>query len=632
MAVLCTDGPLLIVAGAGAGKTKTICYRILHLIKQGIAPENILAITFTNKAAKEMRDRVQKILHTAEYGMRLSYYEHPFVSTFHALGVFILRENAAIAGLKKNFTILDRNDSLRVIKEALAELGLDPKQHNPNSILSRISREKGGAVTLDAFEEMGMKSYGARSTGEVWRIYEQILRKEDSLDFDDLLLKSAALLKNNREVREKYQKQWSHIHVDEYQDTNAVQNSMMISLAGAHQNVCAVGDADQTIYTWRGADIENIMSFEKEYPQARVILLEQNYRSTQNILAAANDIIKKNTLRKEKNLYTKSGEGEKITILSAYGEAEEAAHVALSAATLIAMGVRKSEIAVLYRVNFLSRALEEAFLNAHVPYQVLGIRFFERKEVKDILAYIRAALNPASAGDLKRIINTPPRGIGKISLLSIFAGEEYKLPAAKREQIEKFRDVLAAIKTTAETKRPSEVIAFVMKKSGIETSLDIKKEDDRERLENMRELVTLSMKYDTRPLGEGIEQFLTDAALASDQDALMQNTEAVKLMTIHASKGLEFDCVFITGLEEGIFPNNARSNKNLAEFEEERRLFYVALTRARKKVCLSYASVRTIFGQQDVQIPSEFISDIPENLLEYESARGTEEPRHIIYI
>ncbi len=630
-AVLHTRGPLLIVAGAGAGKTKTLSSRILHLIQQGVAPEEILAITFTNKAAKEMRERVRIILEKNTVGIRFSYHTRPFVSTFHALGVHIIKENAAELGYTKNFSIFDRSDSLRAVKDALASLSLDPKQHEPAKILSKISREKGDGVSFREYEQESVKSYGGRVVAQVWQKYEVALKEEGALDFDDLLLKTAYLLKNNTSIREKYQNTWAYIHIDEYQDTNTVQYEIISALAAKNRNICVVGDADQTIYTWRGADINNILTFEQDYPETKTILLEQNYRSTQNILTAANDIIKKNTLRKEKVLFTKNEEGEKITLAPAYDQNSEASYIATTAETLVASGVSPREIAILYRVNFLSRTLEEAFLNTKVPYQVLGIRFFERKEIKDIISYIRAALNPASLSDLKRIINSPPRGIGKVTLDKLFGGKEEELPGPKRIQIEKFRDILKCIREAAIISKPSELIKFVMEKSGIEATFKASISDDLERLENIKELVSLAIKYDDMRIPEGIEKMVEDAILASDQDTLIKDENAVKLMTVHASKGLEFDYVFICGLEEGIFPSSGRNTKTLVEFEEERRLFYVALTRARKKVFLTCASVRTIFGQRETQIPSEFISDIGDELLE-QGEESMRDRKRVIYI
>jgi DNA helicase II / ATP-dependent DNA helicase PcrA len=378
-----------------------------------------------------------------------------------------------------------------------------------------------------------------------------------------------------------------------------------------------VGDIDQNIYSWRGADIKNILSFEKDYPSAKVVLLEENYRSTQNILAVANSIIKKNTNRVEKNLFTKNAEGEKITLYAGFNEVEEAQYIANKSKELIASGISARDIAVLYRANFQSRALEDAFLTKSVPYQVLGTKFFERKEVKDIISFVRAGLNPESMTDIKRIINVPARGIGKVTIIKIFAGQKEELPAGVKIKVNQFYNLLKNIGEMAKDKKPSEVIKYIIKESGIENELKDGSDEDKERLENMRELATLAIKYDHFPLGEGIEKLVEEAALATDQDSLEKNENAVKLMTVHASKGLEFEYVFITGLEEDLFPHQRmNATKNKEDSEEERRLFYVAITRARKKIYLTYANTRTIFGSTQSNTPSQFISDIEEDFIE----------------
>ena len=391
-------------------------------------------------------------------------------------------------------------------------------------------------------------------------------------------------------------------------------------LAAKNKNICAVGDTDQLIYGWRGASIRNLLEFEKDYPNTTVVLLEENYRSSKRILEVANRVIEKNRLRKEKRLFTQKPLGEKIGVYSAYDETDEANYIAGKAQSLIEAGERPEEIAVLYRANFQSRVLEEAFLNEKIPYQVLGTRFFERKEVKDILAYIKAALNPENLTDFKRAIENPRRGVGKVTLAKALSGMEEKLPAAARTKITEFRNLLAMIKKQALSGKSSETIKFVLRTSGIETQLKNGGGDEKERLENIRELASLAVKYDNLPPEEGIEKLLSDAVLASDQDELelKENKPAVKLMTVHAAKGLEFDYVFITGLEEGLFPHEKLGEKeiNEEENEEERRLFYVALTRARKKIFLSSASVRTIFGSRQINLPSEFFADIDREHLE----------------
>ena len=654
-AALHMEGPLLIVAGAGAGKTKTITHRIVNLIKNGVSPEKILAVTFTNKAAKEMRERTISEIKKNSTGIK-EQDTIPFISTFHSLGVYIIKENARVLGLTRYFTILDEGDATSIIKNILKDLGIDPKMYDPKKIKNIISREKGKFTHLADYEER--EGNGASSMGkivaQVWNLYEKQKTKENSLDFDDLLLKATKLLKDNIEIRKIYQEKWEYIHIDEYQDTNEVQYLMSKLLSEKNKNICVVGDADQNIYSWRGANLKNILNFEKDYPNAKIILLEQNYRSTKNILEAANEIIKKNKYRPDKNLFTDNVEGEKIGLYEALDETDEAEFVATKILEILdggqntlegtlgrsdGDGQRKfsaenfrgdsesvlSSIAILYRANFQSRALEEAMLRYNISYQVLGVKFFERKEIKDTLAYLRAALNPESLGDIKRIINFPARGIGKVTLVKVFAKEIENLPIKVRIKVNNFYNILEEIKEKIQTSKVSDVIKFVVKKSGIELELQSGTEEDLERLENIKELATLALKYDNLENGTGVEKLLEDASLASDQDSLMINTEkksevrAIKLMTVHASKGLEFKYVFVTGLEDGLFPHQRQNEGQSGEDrEEERRLFYVALTRAQIKLFLSFANFRTIFGSRNINAPSEFISDIPADLLEKE--------------
>ncbi len=650
-----SEGPLLIIAGAGAGKTKTITHRIVNLIKKGVAPERILAVTFTNKAAKEMRERIILEIEKNAKGQNTV----PFVSTFHSLGVYIIKENARLLGLTKYFTILDEGDATSLIKDILKELDIDPKQYDPKKIKNIISREKGKFTHLENYEEREGAGTNplSRIVAQVWSLYEKQKMKENSLDFDDLLLKTTKLLKDNLEIRKIYQEKWEYVHIDEYQDTNEVQYLMSKMLAENHQNICVVGDADQNIYSWRGANLKNILSFEKDYPDATIVLLEENYRSTQNILEAANTLIKKNKYRPEKNLFTKNKTGEKIGLYEALDENDEADFVATKILEIqdkiqtpspfghspLAEGEEPlpdkggvwgglSEIAILYRANFQSRALEEAMLKYNISYQVLGVKFFERKEIKDTLAYIRAALNKDSLADIKRIINFPPRGIGKVTLVKIFANDMENLPIKMRVKINNFYQTLEEIREKIHNSKTSDVVKFVVKKSGIEAELGSGTEEDIERLENIKELATLALKYDNLEEGRGIEKLLEDASLASDQDSIMiteekneqglpllkKSVNAVKLMTVHASKGLEFKYVFIAGLEDGLFPHERHGDESSVDDEEERRLFYVAVTRAKEKLFLSFANFRTIFGARQINAPSEFISDIPADLLEKE--------------
>tara|TARA_B100000745_G_scaffold70940_1_gene42450 strand:+ start:21304 stop:23208 length:1905 start_codon:yes stop_codon:yes gene_type:complete len=607
-AVAHDEGPLMILAGAGSGKTHVITQRMVALIKKGVAPENILAVTFTNKAAKEMRERVQAIL-AADYEIHTS----PYVATFHSLGVSLLREHAHNLGITKHFSIFDRTDSIRVVKAVLAQLNLDPKQFEPRIIISTLSRYKADGITASTFRT-NIADTWKHTLGSIWAAYEAQLVKEGALDFDDLLLRTYTLLRDNEDVRKKLQQRWSHIHIDEYQDTNKVQFAITQLLTNKNNNICVVGDIDQNIYSWRGANLTNLLSFEEEFPGTTLIVLEQNYRSTQNILEAANRIIEKNVRRKEKKLFTTNQEGELLSVYNACSEDDEARFVVEKAQECIDSGVSPREIAVLYRANFQSRALEQAFMYANVPYQVLGTRFFDRKEVKDVLSYIRAALNPQSMGDIARIVSTPPRGIGKVTLAKMFEGKEEELSAAAQQKVADFKRILSSIQNVALIERPSETIRFAVQRSGLETALKGGTEEDHERLENIKELATLASKYDALPGEEGIEKLLEDAALATDQDSLSTDYNAVKLMTVHASKGLEFDYVFLVGLEEGLFPHE-KMDENTDD-EEERRLFYVALTRARKKVFLTHAVVRTIYGTQTIQTASQFIEDIGEDYLE----------------
>ena len=566
--------------------------------------------------------------------------ERPFVSTFHALGVHILRENSMKAGIGKLFTIFDRDDSKKAIKEALVSLGLDPKTHEPNKIISIISREKGRGTTALEFADRDQRGYVTEVVAAVWPKYEEILKRDNALDFDDLLLKTEKLLRHDASVREYYRKVWKYIHIDEYQDTNRVQYEISKMLVGPEHNICAVGDIDQNIYSWRGAELKNILAFETDYPETTIITLEENYRSTKNILEAANAIIEKNKIRKKKNLFTSNHSGEKITLSGSLDEVGEAEFIADKAKALIKEGVDADEIAVLYRANFQSRVLEEAFLKAGTPYQLLGTRFFERKEVKDLISYLRAAVNPECLADLKRIINVPARGIGKTTLVKIFGdslsggGTREALPPAMKLKLEHFDSLLKKIADVAKVEKPSATIAFIIKETGLEEEWKTGGEDGATRLENAYELVNFASRYDGLTPEEGLANFLTDAALQSDQDEMKEEQKAVRLMTVHSSKGLEFDVVFIAGLEAGLFPHEKVNDDNLTpeEREEERRLFYVAVTRARKKIFLCYAQLRTIFGRQQVNMPSEFISDIPDELIEADTWNGGEVRRPLLEI
>jgi len=619
---LTTEGPVLVVAGAGAGKTKTITHRIAHLIEKGVAPENILAVTFTNKAAKEMRERVLNLI--SNFFSASVPHSLPFVSTFHALGVQIIRENAKPLNLPRHFNIFDKADSRKILKDALSSFGEDPKEHL-EKVQNIISREKGRGVDLEEYMNRGGYDYTGELIKKVWPKYEETLKKESALDFDDLLLKTLRLFKRYPEVLKKYQERFLYIHVDEYQDTNKVQNEIVELLAEKHKNVCVVGDTDQNIYSWRGAEIKNMLHFEKKYPKVKTFFLEQNYRSTKNILAVANEIIKKNNFRIPKKLFTENLEGEKIGLFEGRNEIDEAHFIAMKSKELVSNGVKHDNIAVLYRANFQSRILEEAFLAHNVPYQMIGTKFFERKEVKDVIGFVKASLNSKDMSSFSRIINIPPRGIGKTTVQKIIQGREKELPENTKIKINNFRKMLEDFGKILGKEKPSSAIKYIIKVSGIKNMYETKSEEDLERLENVMELVSLAKKYDIYPDEEGIERFLTDTALVSDQDSLDEQKKGVKLMTVHSSKGLEFDCVFVSGLEEDLFPHKkVYEDKKSEDGEEERRLFYVALTRAGKKLFLTYAQTRTIFGSREMNLPSRFLDDIPEKYVELESFSNEE--------
>ena len=623
-AVLHTDGPLLVLAGAGSGKTRVITHRIVHLVHQGVAPHNILAVTFTNKAAREMRERALLLLNEYPPSERALLDTQPVISTFHALCVRLLREHHTLLNIPRHFTIYDQSDAKRAIKRALEAAGYTTKQFEPRKIGGMISRAKGDALSRSAFLESA-SSYPERVAAEVWEHYDNILHEEGALDFDDLLVKTYRLITDNPVVADVLTKRYQYIHIDEYQDTNRVQFQIARALAGSAQNICVVGDIDQNIYSWRGADIQNVLQFERQFPGAHTVLLEENYRSTQTIIAASNDIIKKNQNRVEKTVFTNNHEGENISLFAAMTGADEAEYVAMTAKSLIADGAPPSSIAVLYRTNFQSRSLEEAFLNFDIQYQLIGTKFFERKEVKDVLSYLRLALNPGSSADLSRVVNTPTRGIGKVTLLKLIEGKRDALTPAIAKKVEQFDAIMIDIADTARTKKISETLRFIITRTGIEANY--KKsgtEEDLSRLENLGELITHATRYDELGPEEGVEALLENAALQSDQDEVKSNEEqdAVRLMTVHAAKGLEFPYVFITGMEEGLFPHERLDDRGI-DHEEERRLFYVALTRAEKKVFLTYAHMRTIFGSQRVNVPSSFLSDISSDYIDGEDPRDS---------
>ncbi len=620
------EGPVMVLAGAGSGKTKTITHRIKELITQGATPHSILAITFTNKAAKEMRERVFALLgENTPASYAPSGVGKPFVSTFHSLCVHILREQHENLGIPKYFTILDRSETKSRIKKAIIQANLDPKQFDPGKLLHQISTHKGQGTTLSMLIDQDGGDYFEEIVQKVWKNYEQLCRHDKAFDFDDLLLVTKELLKNDKVLRKHYQDVWKYIHIDEYQDTNGVQHEIGRLLAGERSNLCVVGDIDQNIYSWRGAHIEHLLHFEQQYPEAVLILLEQNYRSTQNILRAANDVIKKNKNRKEKVSFTTNDEGNKLVVHQSYNEQEEALWIADTIVDLEASGEDLNQIALLYRANFQSRALEEAMLRKGVDYQVLGTRFFDRREVRDLLAYLKFVVNPDDTISLERALSTPKRGIGKVALGHIVDGNRDLLKGKAKSGTESFFKLMEEAREFLKENPLKESMKFLAEKSGLLDSLH-KEVDADERIANIFELIAVCAKYDELDRDEAIDKLLEDAALASDQDELSKPKHGVKLMTIHAAKGLEFDTVFITGLEEGLFPYERMGADGTEDEEEERRLFYVALTRAAHKLFLSYATMRTVFGKTKVNIPSSFLLDIDDEILEYPERSDDEKP------
>ena len=621
-AVLSTLGPISVLAGAGSGKTKVLTTRIYHLIREGVLPQNILAVTFTNKAAREMRERLSQ---------RLEGEGMPFVATFHGLGRELLEAYGRPLDIPRYFTIFDRDDSERAVKEALKALDVDPKEVPPRAILARISKAKGEGQTLEVFREKhSRESFRSRIAAEVWARYDAALKKEKALDFDDLICLPVRLLEEHADIRKIVQDRFHYIHIDEFQDTNELQGRLATLLCGERRNLFVVGDIDQTIYTWRGATIDNLLSFESAYPNAKTIILEHNYRSSKTIVEAANAIIEKNRNRKEKRSVTDNAYGDRITLHMADTSEREALWIAKETKRRIQQGTAPEEVAVLFRTNFQSRALEEAFLHEGVPYRLLGTRFYDRKEVKDVLSWVRLSLDPAREADRMRAVQFPTRGIGKVTLGKLLAGQRDALRPGEKAKVEAFEEIVQGLHAFLHGATPSVFVRAVIERSGIEAALLKGGEDDHERLENAKELATLAARYDYMTGEEGIAAFLADAALAGDQDELdrpgaSNAKKGVTLMTVHAAKGLEFDVVFVTGLEEGLFPHEGMGNDEDRDEEEERRLFYVAVTRARKSLILTMARVRRIYGTDYLQEPSQFLHDIDASLMEHTNAYGEDE-------
>ncbi|MGM0752188.1 MAG: DNA helicase PcrA [Bacillota bacterium] len=627
-AVKATEGPLLIMAGAGSGKTRVLTHRIAYLmVEKGVNPYNILAITFTNKAAREMRDRIENILGGAS--------ENIWISTFHSMCVRILRRDIDRIGMNRNFTILDSTDQQSVIKAILKEKNIDPKKFDPRSLLGSISSAKNELTTPEELSKQ-VGGYYDQVVSDVYTEYQKRLRKNQALDFDDLIMTTIQLFQRVPEVLEFYQRKFQYIHVDEYQDTNRAQYMLVKLLASRFQNLCVVGDSDQSIYRWRGADIANILSFEKDYPRATVIFLEQNYRSTKRILQAANEVIQKNSNRKPKNLWTENHEGEKISYFRADTEQTEAQFVTGKIKEMMESGKRKySDFAILYRTNAQSRVMEEVLLKSNIEYSIVGgIKFYDRKEIKDILAYLRLISNPDDDISLLRVINVPKRGVGATSVdkiaryaqdhdISMFSALEEAdfiglSPKITKAVIE-FKEMVKGYTAMQEYLSVTELVEEILEKSGYIDMLKVEKSiESQSRLENLDEFLSVTKSFEQSNDDKSLVAFLTDLALVADIDKLDEDDQpkdSVILMTLHAAKGLEFPVVFLMGMEEGVFPHS-RSLMEEDEMEEERRLAYVGITRAEEQLYLTNAQMRTLFGQTKMNPVSRFIQEIPAELLD----------------
>ena len=612
-AVLYNDGPLLIIAGAGAGKTKTLTTKIAYLIeKENVAPENILAITFTNKAAKEMKDRLFKTI-----GQTAKYLQ---VSTFHSFGLKLLRENYDALGYDKNFVIMDSDDSLTVVKKIIKDIGYDPKIYNPRAIRNKISSCKNEMTSPEAYERYAASDF-EKVVQEVYAKYEKKLQRNNSVDFDDLLLLPIELFKKNPDILNKYQDLYQYILIDEYQDTNEAQYILTKMLSAKNRKITCVGDDSQSIYSFRGANYKNILNFEKDYKDAKTILLEQNYRSTSNILDAANQVIKNNKMRKDKNLWTSRGIGEKIKYYRAYNERDEAQYVIRKIKELTNRNVEYKDIAVLYRTNAQSRVLEEEMLKENLPYKVIGsFYFYSRKEIKDLIAYLRLIHNSKDNVSLLRVINTPKRGIGlkTIENLTIQAdamGVSIYEAISSGKELE-FKNLIEKLKEMSKDLTLTELIDKVLDASGMKKELEDEKTLEAEvRLENLEEFKSITKTFEEREGLISLEDFLLEISLISDVEEYKDDPNRISLMTVHSVKGLEFDHVFVVGMEEGIFPH-INSLMDNSELEEERRLCYVAITRAKDDLHLVNARRRTLFGKEQINPVSRFLGEINKDLIE----------------
>lgn len=612
-AVLYNEGPLLIIAGAGAGKTKTLTTKIAFLIEEkDVKPYNILAITFTNKAAKEMKDRLYTQIGSVASQLQ--------VSTFHSFGLKLLRENYEVLGYDKNFVIMDSDDSLTVVKKILKDMGYDPKIYNPRAIRNKISSCKNEMMTPEMYERYAVSDY-EKVIKEVYEKYNKKLLQNNSVDFDDLLLLPIELFKKNQNILEKYQDLYQYVLIDEYQDTNEAQYILTKMLSAKNRRITCVGDDSQSIYSFRGANYKNILNFEKDYKDAKTILLEQNYRSTSNILDAANQVIRNNKMRKDKNLWTSRGEGEKIKYYRSFNERDEAQYVIRKVKEMTNRGIEYKDIAVLYRTNAQSRVLEEEMLKENLPYRVIGsFYFYSRKEIKDLIAYLRLIHNEKDNVSLLRVINTPKRGIGlkTIDNLTQKADENGTsiFEAIDSGKELEFKKLIERLKEVSQELTLTELIDKVLDASGLKQELESEQSLEAEvRLENLEEFKSITKSFEEREGLISLEDFLLEISLISDVEEYKDDPNRISLMTVHSVKGLEFDRVFVVGMEEGIFPHMNSLMEN-SEIEEERRLCYVAITRAKDELHIVNARRRTLFGKEQANPVSRFLSEIDKSLIE----------------
>lgn len=635
-AVKTTEGPVLVIAGAGSGKTRALTHRVAYLIcDKGVNPKSILAVTFTNKAAQEMKERITNLIKENKTG---SGYELPIIGTFHSICVKILRREIGKIGYKKSFNIFDDQDQLVLMKKTMRELGINLEQFQPKAILGAISKAKNELIDTEMFTSR-IGGYFEEVVSKIYIAYQKKLKDQNALDFDDILMLTVKIFKTYPEILEKYQRTFRYIMVDEYQDTNYSQYLLVKLLSEKHGNICVVGDDWQGIYSWRGANIQNILDFEKDYPKAKAIKLEQNYRSTQNILDAAYGVISKNINRKDKNIWTENIGGSLISSYEAKDEKDEADFLADEIIKAKRNGASLDDFVVLYRTNAQSRTIEEAMLRNSLPYRIIGgVKFYQRKEVKDIIAYLRLIVNFRDEVSLGRVINEPKRSIGEITLgrwvraaketdqdlinfgLKLVINDLNKekgetISKSRIDAIIKFCDLIRRMAELRNKLSVTELVQKVFIESGYEKYLLDGTEEGEMRHENIKELLTVSKKYDEYEGEEGLNLFLEEVALVADTDNIDQGSKVVHLMTLHSAKGLEFEYVFIIGLEEGILPHS-RSMLSPNEMEEERRLMYVGITRAKKKVYLLFTGERNIFGSTQINPPSRFLDDIPEHLLE----------------